>query len=74
MDQEKQPTRLKPLYPPAEFWRALLAVRLHLFAVGLDVSLVKSGAKHEGSLLHSVDVVDNHLVVAIDEGWLDDWL
>lgn len=72
MDQERQSTRLKPLYPPAEFWRALLAFRIHAFARGLDLHATTPVVKHEGSLRHSVDVVDSYLDVAIDEGWLND--
>jgi hypothetical protein len=71
MKEERQPTRLKPHYPPTEFWRALLAFRIYVFGRGLDPHFAKPGVEHEGALLHSVDVVDEYLQVACDEGWLD---
>lgn len=71
MNDDRQPTRLKPLFPPAEFWQALCAFRIYTFACGCDPHFANPDVPLEGSLLHAVDVVDSYLKVAFDEGWID---
>jgi hypothetical protein len=43
-----------------------------VFARGLDPYFAGPGKTKEGSLRHWMDVIDDYLDVAIEDGWLDD--
>ena len=73
MEKEKEKQDSKQPYPPSEFWRALLAVRNHTFANGLNEYFAEHGIPAKGSFRESMDIVDNYLDLAINERWLEGW-
>jgi hypothetical protein len=70
---DEQQKQQKCQYPPAEFWRALLALRNHAFIKLKDDYFKAWGVfPKEGSFQHSVDLVDCYLDHALNDGWMDD--
>ncbi len=72
MDKQDEKNETLLPYPPSEFWIALLAVRNYAFAKGLDEYSAERGLPRQGSFRESIDIVDNYLTLAINDGWLED--
>lgn len=72
MKKQDDKEETKRPYPPGEFWRALVEVRNYAFAHGTREYFTEMGLPREGSFRNSVDIVDNYLDLATNDGWLDD--
>jgi hypothetical protein len=72
MDKQEKNDETKQPYPPREFWRALLAIRDFAFARGTNEYFTEKGLPSQSSFRKSMDIVDNYLDLAINDGWLED--
>ena len=74
MAQERE--KGNEVYPPPQFWRALLHFKNHFhpqaFEDYLRIPIDERLAVETGHVFESLQIVHDWLGVAIEEGWLDD--